>query len=118
MSTVTYYAHLQQKGEGCDYTIGCGHALLRLRATTLEAAKVEALPPADEPSEASYTFESRIERLEMLKSVRILAVIEEHDMSSDIAAKLAKLKEAHDAAEKEEKRRQIEKLQRELAEDK
>lgn len=116
--TITYYAHLQQKCEGCDYTIGCGHALRRLKATTLEAARVEAVAHDDAPNEESYTFESRIESLDMLKSIRILAVVEEHDLSGEIAAKLTKLREGRDAAKKEAKRLQIEKLQRELAEDK
>lgn len=42
-SGTTYALLLRQHGEGCDYTIGCGLAVRPLNATTLEAARIEAL---------------------------------------------------------------------------
>lgn len=114
MSTITYYAHLQQNGEGCDYTIGCGHALRRLKATTLEAAKVEAVAHDDAANEEAYTFESRIESLEMLKRVRVLAVVEEHDLTAEIAAKLTALKVKQAENTKRLKLAEIERLKREV----
>ena len=37
--SVEYYAHVEQKGEGCDYTIGCGHAFVHIiGAKSMEAA--------------------------------------------------------------------------------
>ena len=37
-----YKLYLGQAGEGCDYTIACGHKMYDLSATTLEDAKQEA----------------------------------------------------------------------------
>ena len=37
-----YKLYLIQAGEGCDYTIACGHKMYDLDATTLEDAKKEA----------------------------------------------------------------------------
>jgi len=34
-----YYAYLKQKGEGCDYTIGCGNTLIKLNAKNDSEAK-------------------------------------------------------------------------------
>lgn len=106
--TIRYYAHLEQKGDGCDHTIGCGHALRRLKATTLEEARVEALLfDGGSDTESHYSFEARIGELKGFKRVRILAVVEEHDLGADIAAKVAKLR--GEQAE-EVKRRQLEEL--------
>ena len=38
-----FYAHVQEMGEGCDYTIGCGHRLVKLKATTREEAEREVM---------------------------------------------------------------------------
>lgn len=38
-----FYLHMSGGGEGCDYTIGCGHKLMRLDANTLEKARVAAM---------------------------------------------------------------------------
>jgi hypothetical protein len=37
-----YKLYLVQAGEGCDYTIACGHKMYDLSATTLDDAKKEA----------------------------------------------------------------------------
>ena len=36
-----FIAHVKECGEGCDYTIGCGHRLITLQATTKEEAIIE-----------------------------------------------------------------------------
>ena len=36
-----YIAHLVQKGEGCDYTIGCGLVVRELSADNMEDAREE-----------------------------------------------------------------------------
>jgi hypothetical protein len=37
-----YYLLLEQKGSGCDYTIGCGLKCISLHGDTLDAAKKDA----------------------------------------------------------------------------
>lgn len=37
-----YYLWLEQRGGGCDYTIGCGQRMYRLNGNTLEEAKEDA----------------------------------------------------------------------------
>jgi len=36
-----FIAHVKECGEGCDYTIGCGHRLITLLANTKEEAIAE-----------------------------------------------------------------------------
>lgn len=112
--TIVYYAHLEQEGEGCDYTIGCGHALRRLDATTLADAKTEALAHEDPAHEEEYTFKSRIESLDMLKRVRVLEVVEEHDLGDLVAEKIAALKTKRAEDVKRKKLAKIERLKREV----
>lgn len=38
---MTYYAHLTQEGEGCDYTIGCANTLITIEAENDEDAKTK-----------------------------------------------------------------------------
>ena len=35
---MTYYLYMNQKGYGCDYTIGCGEKMIALEGDTLEEA--------------------------------------------------------------------------------
>lgn len=110
MSTIVYYAHIERWGDDDGQ-----HALRRLRATTLADAKVEALlTDSSGDYEADYTIESRIDRLEGLRRVRVLEVVEEHDLPSEIASKLAALRIALAEEEKRRKREEIRRLQREL----
>lgn len=67
-----YYAHLDQGGEGCDYTIGCGHELRKLKTTgTMDEAEAElrALIVGE------YTSETRT-----LAHAKILAVAETREV--------------------------------------
>lgn len=43
LQTTGYALLLRQNGEGCDYTIGCGLRVHPLHATTVEAARAEAI---------------------------------------------------------------------------
>lgn len=36
-----YYAYLKQKGEGCDYTIGCGNTLIDIEAKNDDEARAK-----------------------------------------------------------------------------
>jgi len=45
---MTYYLYAQQKGEGCDYTIGCAQAIYRLKATCLEELAADVKQVFDE----------------------------------------------------------------------
>lgn len=38
MMPMKYIAYLKQKGEGCDYTIGCAHTVIDLEASSIEEA--------------------------------------------------------------------------------
>ena len=48
-----FYAHVEEMGEGCDYTIGCGHRLVKLKATTREEAEREVMQD-DSEGEGRY----------------------------------------------------------------
>lgn len=39
----SYYLVMEQKNQGCDYTIGCGTTIEPIRATTMEEAIEEAI---------------------------------------------------------------------------
>lgn len=43
-----FLAHIQQSGEGCDYTIGCGHKVKIVEADTIEAAAHDILGAPNE----------------------------------------------------------------------
>ena len=53
-----YKAHLCQHGEGCDYTIGCGHAVIDLKAQNIEDAKIEL---ADRIRDSYSSMETSLE---------------------------------------------------------
>jgi len=83
-----YFVHLDQGGEGCDYTIGCGHSLQRLKAGNIDAARaeVEALIAEDYSSEMTE-----------VAHVKILEVATVLDL--DVRAHYQSLKEKKDAAD-------------------
>jgi len=83
-----YYAHLDQGGEGCDYTIGCGHALRKLKADSLDAARaeVEALISED--------YSSEMTEVAHVKILEVATVLE-----LDVAAHYQPLKEKRQVAE-------------------
>ena len=34
-----YIAHIEQQGEGCDYTIGCGQAIIEIESENIDSAE-------------------------------------------------------------------------------
>lgn len=69
--TTVYYVHLIQHGEGCDYTIGCGHRLRSLKAKTYPEAHAEV----DALLKEEHTSEER-----EVEHVRILEVTNMHEV--------------------------------------
>jgi len=102
-----YYALYTGDGEGCEDTIGCNMTFDRLKATTLEEAKIEAINNAPngvaESCDVVYT-----------DKIMVLAVAEQHDLAPQIAAERAADRERCVAAERATKLAQFEKLKREL----
>jgi hypothetical protein len=52
-----YVAYLKQDGEGCDYTIGCGLEMVKLKSDNLESAESELIDMIRE----SYTGDTSLE---------------------------------------------------------
>lgn len=52
-----FRAYLIQKGEGCDYTIGCGKTMIILKASNMQEAKEQLKYIIEE----SYVGESELE---------------------------------------------------------
>lgn len=71
-----YALYLEQEGEGCDYTIGCGRNLQHLRASTLEEAKVEAkeIVVGDADGYGGHFDESEVHRATLVSLVSDLPV--------------------------------------------
>lgn len=107
-----WYAHWQQKGDGCDYTIGCGHRFLRLEATDRESAEREAL-------DRYHTVDSSRTEFDYYEigQLRIFRVVEEHDLAAGIAARRREWQAANEAVAKAAKRKQLEALKAELSDD-
>jgi len=94
----TYKAHLCQAGEGCDYTIGCGHALIWLKASNMEEAKIEL---AKEIKERYSSLESEIE------SAVIFEVTEEVEINvKDYYDQLQKERDEYDRLQREKRERE------------
>lgn len=51
-----YYAYLKQKGEGCDYTIGCAQTLITFDAKNDEEAKAELAKRITEEYQGEYSL--------------------------------------------------------------
>lgn len=58
-----YYAYLKQKGEGCDYTIGCAQTLIQIEANSDEEAREKL---AEEISE-NYHGETELSKVLLFK---------------------------------------------------
>lgn len=63
-----YFAYLIQKGEGCDYTIGCGRQLLRLRAANHPDA-VKELKTRILDKEEGYQDERKLAGVDLLEVI-------------------------------------------------
>ena len=60
-----YYANLQQHGEGCDYTIGCGQKLITFEAADDFDAQVKL---AEIIKEDGYTGETELSKVFLFKN--------------------------------------------------
>lgn len=58
-----YYAHLVQKGEGCDYTIGCANTLIEIDAISDE----EAIKKLSEEIKESFTYDRELSSVKLFK---------------------------------------------------
>jgi hypothetical protein len=60
LSLGNFYLWVKQRGGGCDYMIGCGEKTFPLKATTIEAARAEALSILDDHSSEDFEVEHAI----------------------------------------------------------
>ncbi len=94
---MSYYLYMNQSGEGCDYTIGCGQKLLALKASTIEEAIEEAIEEVD------HHLSEEVPDVLLLKSTGVFlsAMVEkrraEHD--KQVILNEAKKQEVIDRAE-------------------
>lgn len=101
-----YVAIVEQRGEGCDYTIGCGKAVsVVMEVASLEEATARVL--AEWPPWSPYGERD-------IEQVTIYEVAAVHDIGAAMATEVERLKGEHAAAQKAEKMRALEKLKREI----
>lgn len=93
-----YKAHLTQRCEGCDYTIGCGQTTINLDSDNIEAAVKELVKIIKE----TYSHDEYL-----LKSAKLYEIKQVIDMNLDfIYEEIDKeklLKNKEDLSEKERK---------------
>lgn len=102
-----YYAYLEQHGEGCDYTIGCGKTLIDFEANSDEEAVTELTRII---KEEHTSFESRLKSAKIFKhpiEVNLDKIYLDFDNEVEFYKKESEL---------EKKRAQLEKLKKELGE--
>ena len=104
-----YYALIKGDGEGCDYTIGCNMRWERLKATTLDAAKEEALYPG-----GTHYESCAVDSDKRIDSITILEVAAETDLAQDIATIRGKHRHAKELAQTAKKLLEFERLRKEL----
>ena len=101
-----YVAIVEQRGEGCDYTIGCGKAVsVVMEVASLEEATARVL--AEWPPWSPYGERD-------IEQVTIYEVAAVHDITPALAAEVERLKAAHKAEQQAEKMRKIAALQKEI----
>ena len=101
-----YYALVKGRGDGCDYTIGCNLTWTRLKAVSLEQAKMEAI--TNYPPSIDRDFGTDIE------SILILGVVDEANLAIELDARRAETHAEKKKAEQAKKRAEFERLKREL----
>jgi len=99
-----YKLYVKERGEGCDYTIGCGNHLFDLKALSLEEAEKEAQKILEEHTHSEREFETAY----------ILTIQKDISSYGEVAENLYRSAREEDA--KREKRVQLERLKRELGE--
>jgi hypothetical protein len=97
-----FYAHVQQGGPGCDYTIGCGHKLVPLKAATLVEAEREIMVDDAEGDGVGYGTPHYLTGEGDLAAVTILEVTRVHEVSLNVHRSDLQRRQAADAAAKKE----------------
>lgn len=92
---MAFMAFLTQPG-GCDYTIGCGHALIGLRGNNLQ----EALVDLKEQVKERYTGERSLSAITIIEGERIY--VDAEDLNDTIREEKKKAKELKDKQLKDE----------------
>jgi len=102
-----FYLWMKQRGEGCDYTIGCGQKLVHIKgAETLEQARASVPEVLD-----YYGIDDCDRRL----SDAVILVEQENAMGF-VAQRLAQREAEKHQQELADKRAQLERLKKELGE--
>jgi len=99
-----YYAHLIQKGEGCDYTIGCANTLITIEAGDDEEAKEKL---AEEIRE-EYTGELELSEIKLFKNLIDFDLDDVYDkLNSEKKAEKNRLQHLRDKEDFERLRRKL-----------
>jgi hypothetical protein len=91
---MAFMAFLTQPG-GCDYTIGCGHALISLRGNNLQEALVDLKKKVKE----NYTGERSLSAITLIEGKTIY--VDAEDLNDKIREEKKKAKELRDKLLKE-----------------
>lgn len=100
-----FIAYVKQRGEGCDYTIGCGLAIYEPKATTLDEATAEVLreyPPVNHEGKRD------------IASIMLYEVAVTYNLSEAIDVEIERLSVERKAEALAEKKRKLEALRREV----
>ena len=107
LTSIKFFAYIEQAGEGCDYTIGCGCVLYPLKAQTYEEALKEIWDQHGGPSDRDDLVHYVI--------IEAAAVHEVPDDPAVLAEKEDERRLAEDAA-KAARRAEFERLKKEFGE--
>lgn len=102
---MTWFLHLHQRDEGCDYTIGCGQVFLALQATSKDEAVAEAKEKIQNYS---------VNKIKGATLLECAAPQNLGDLIDDLKRQAEKVKKE---AELERKRAQLAALKKELGEE-
>jgi hypothetical protein len=85
-----FYANLNQKGEGCDYTIGCGYLLIKLRGNTYE----EAFSDLKKRIRKCYTGDRELEAVTILEVNKVTEIPDTYGIYTEIEQEKAGQRQA------------------------
>ena len=106
-----FMAYLTQRGEGCDYTIGCGRKMVNLKAKTREDAikEVEALINGTN-DEGGYSDDSELSKCVLIEGTQEDMPLKKWYKEIEDEEKQAQTKEKED-----KERAEFERLQKKFA---
>jgi hypothetical protein len=105
-----YYLLMEESGQGCGYTIGCGTVCVPLNAKNREMAEAEVREKVEYYGLASPRSEHH------LKEFKLLEVSEAVDLMPVLASMKNEAKAQADEEIRAQKRAQLEQLKQELGE--